>query len=100
MNLSSETTNRDARGTIGCALLIILALGAVALVSLFVPRYDLEIATKPGPSGYTIVENNFWSVGAARKAAAKYPNYDWAALEKTGWGQLFNKYSPDTRKMR
>ena len=72
-------------GCSGCGCLIILLIGAAAFV--FWPRYDLEIASLPGPNGYEVVEEGFWTKGACRKAAAKYRKYDSWALEWNYWGR-------------
>ena len=69
-------------------------------VWLFYPRYDLDVALKPGPSNYVVVEQGFYSLKACQKAASGYRHYDWVALEWTQWGKMFNKYSPYNQKVR
>lgn len=78
---------------------MLVAIVAVALW-LWWPRYDLEVALNPGPSNYQIVEENFYTLSACRKAAGNYRGYDWIALKWNGWGKLFNKYSKYDSKHR
>lgn len=76
---------------------IFLVIGALWL---WWPRYDLEVALEPGPSGYEVVTHDFYTLGACREAAGQWRAYDWVCLEKTGWGQLFNRYSTYNKKVR
>lgn len=84
----------------GCGCLGVLLTLAIA-GWLFVPRYDLEVATGRGPSQYEIVERGFWTLGSCRKAAEKYPARDWSALKWTQWGRLVTyKYSDWAERVR
>ena len=73
---------------------------AVFAFWLWWPIYDLEVALKPGPSEYAVVEHDFYTLTGCREARGRWRHYDWVCLEKTGWGRLFNEYSIYNQKVR
>lgn len=73
---------------------------AILCFWLWWPQYDLEVALKPGPSDYAIVERDFYTIDGCREASRRWKSYDWVCLEKSGWGRLFNKYSSYNAKVR
>jgi hypothetical protein len=76
-----------------------LFMGAIVL-GLFWPIYDLSISYDIEWNDYEIIETNFLTLGACRKAAGNYSAVDWVCLKKTGWGQMTNDYSKYDSKHR
>ena len=47
-------------------------LFVIAGLWLWWPRYDLEVALKPGPSAYQIVEYDFYTLKSCREAVGNW----------------------------
>jgi hypothetical protein len=77
----------------------LLVIVSVAL-ALFWPRYDLDIAQDINWKNHYVAEEGFLTLSSCREASARYRAADWICLKKTGWGQMFNKYSKYDSKHR
>lgn len=60
---------------------------------LFYPRYDLEVTMDGSWEDSEIIATDFYSLRNCRREAHDSRARYYVCLKKTGWGQMFNKYS-------